>query len=216
MSNKLAGPKSHTELETINHAVVFLHGYGADGHDLINLAPVFAAALPNTAFFSPHAPQETTMGYGRQWFDHAGGTFKDREGVDKATALLQDYLDNEVCKPHGLAYKDIVLVGFSMGTMTALHAAPRLKEAVAGVVGYSGAMVFADKLKDEAKHKMPIELVHGDADSRLDVSYSEEALKTLKAAGFDAHLHVIPHLDHGIDQRGITIASEFIQCQLNI
>ncbi len=199
----------------VTSAVVFLHGYGSNGEDLLGLAPMLEDKLPTTAFFAPNAPQPTVMGVGWQWFSDAGGTFIDRAGIDNATKLLEEFLEKEVYTPHGLTPKQVALVGFSMGTMAALHAAPRLTGGIACVVGFSGMMMFADSLKDiEYKQTMPVLLVHGMEDDVVPYFGSQQATKDLEANGYNVQLQLLDGLAHGIDERGIRLAASFIEGNL--
>ena len=201
----------------IKRAVVLLHGFGSDGQDLISLAPYLAKDLPGTAFFAPNGPQRTAMGFGYQWFSDAGGTFLDRPGIDKAVEEIQDYLEQNVYGPLSLAPHRVALVGFSMGTMTALHVAPRLVGGCNSVVGFSGAMVFADALKDlDRAHKMPMLLVHGMEDGVVPFTASEKAADVLEAHGFDVQLELLDSLEHSIDERGIDRCVEFLKEHLEL
>lgn len=206
----LTGPKIIPEKAT--SAVVFLHGYGADGQDLLGLSSALQSAFPNTAFFAPNGPEITAMGYGRQWFSDAGGTFEDLPGLNKATNLLEAYLKKEVYAPYNIAPQNVVLVGFSMSTMTALHAAPRLNGGVAGVVGFSGALMFPQELAAlQQKHLMPILLVHGMADAVVPPEATNMAEKMLKSQGYTTQKHLIENLVHGIDLNGIKVLKKFLQ-----
>jgi len=211
----LQGP-SYTPRGEVTRAVVLLHGYGSDGQDLISLAPYLAKDLPQAAFFAPNAPQRTVMGFGYQWFSDAGGTFLDKQGIDTAVELLADYLEKTVYTPLGLRPEHVALVGFSMGTMTALHAAPRLAGGCNSVVGFSGKMVFTEELKTlEPIAKMPILLVHGLEDDVVPYHASEQAALTLKENGFGVQLELISGLAHSIDEAGLTCAIEFLKTQLD-
>lgn len=211
MANILNGPKVLPEGD-VKSAVVFLHGYGADGNDLIGLAPVLKKHFPETAFFSPHAPQKTAMGIGRQWFSDAEGTFRDKPGIDAATGDIEHYLEKEVYTPYGLTPQNVVLVGFSMGTMTALHAAPRLPGGCAGVVGFSGALMFHEDLKNIPKRaEMPILLIHGMEDDVVPYHATEIAAKQLEEEGFDVQTQLLDNLAHGIDDRGLRLLKEFLE-----
>lgn len=210
----LEGPQWTPEDGPIKKAVVLLHGYGADGDDLIELAPLLGRSLPHTVFYAPNAPLPTNFGFGRQWFSDANGTFIDRPGIDAAGLLLEDYIRRSVCEVHKIGFADVALVGFSMGTMTALHAAPRFKEPVAAVVGLAGMMMFADTLPAEVKQKPPVLLVHGTDDERVPPHCSSEAAQHLREVGFKVESHFIDGLGHGIDGEMVRYTSAFLQQHL--
>ena len=214
--SELQGP-SYAPRANVRRAVVFLNGYGSDGQDLISLAPYLAKDMPDTAFFAPNGPQRTTMGMGYQWFSDAGGTFKDKPGIDKAVDLLQDYLEEHVYGPLNLTPDRVALVGFSMGTMTALHVAPRLVGGCNSVVGFSGKMMFTEELTNiDREAKMPILLIHGMDDDVVPYHASVEAEKALSDNGFDVQLELIENLPHSIDETGINRCVEFLKDNLEL
>jgi phospholipase/carboxylesterase len=192
--------------------VVLLHGLGADGNDLIALAPHLAAALPRAVFVAPHAPFPCDMApYGRQWF-----SLQDRDphavlsGVRAAWPILDAFIDRQLAR-FGLGEADAALLGFSQGTMMALYTAPRRARAVAGVLGYSGALIGAERLAAEARSRPPVLLVHGDADPIVPVAASQAARAALDAAGFAVELHIRPGLPHSIDEEGLAVGTRFLQ-----
>jgi phospholipase/carboxylesterase len=193
------------------HIVVLLHGYGSDGNDLIGLAPHWAEVLPDTEFLSPHAPFPCEMEpFGRQWF-----SFEDRTpeailaGTKAAANILDAFLD-EALATRGLTDRDLALVGFSQGTMMALFVALCRPQAVAAVVGYSGALVGAETLAAEIRARPPVLLVHGDADTMVPVSELARASAALKDAGVPVTVELRPGLPHSIDERGLTLGGQFI------
>jgi phospholipase/carboxylesterase len=192
--------------------VVFLHGYGADGNDLIDISRVWAPVLPDTAFVSPHAPQPCGEApVGRQWFPLAGSDQeKLREGAVATAPELDAFLDAELAA-HGLDDSRLALVGFSQGTMMALQVAPRRAKPMAGVVGYSGLLPGPEHLKAEAVSRPPILLVHGDADPVIPAMALHVARRMLGEAGFEVEWHVRPGLPHGIDQEGLTLGADFLR-----
>lgn len=185
--------------------VVFLHGYGADGRDLIDIGAAWQPHLPGIAFVSPHAPEACGMNpTGRQWF---GLTFRDPgerwRGVQAAGPVLDAFLTEE-CARLGIGADKVVLVGFSQGTMMALHVGLRRTVAPAAVVGYSGSLAGADHVGETAARPR-ITLIHGDADEVLPIGEMFAALKALSGAGIAAAFHVCPGVGHGIDQRGLVL-----------
>jgi phospholipase/carboxylesterase len=192
--------------------IVFLHGYGADGNDLIDIGRIWAPQLPETAFVSPHAPEPCAEApVGRQWFPLAGvDPLKLRAGVLHAAPALDAFLDAELAR-HKLTDDRLALVGFSQGTMMALHVAARRPKEMAGVVGYSGLLPGPEFLKDEVKQKPPILLIHGDADPLIPSLALYAAARVLGDAGFQAEWHMRPGLEHGIDQEGLDLGVGFLK-----
>lgn len=195
--------------------VLLLHGLGADGNDLLSLAPYWAKLLPNTEFVSPHAPFPCDMApYGRQWF-----SLQDRSpsmilaGVKAAAPILDAFIDAEL-KKRGLAEDKLALVGFSQGTMMSLYVAPRRSRAPAAVVGYSGALVGAESLVVDGKSRPPVLLVHGDADPVVPFQAMAAAATGLKAAGVPVETLARPGLPHSIDDEGLTRGGAFLAQRL--
>ena len=191
--------------------VVLLHGLGADGDDLIGLAPYWAKALPRTAFVSPHAPFPCDMApMGRQWF-----SLQEREphaiaaGVEAAAPVLQAFLDAEL-ERHALTADRVALVGFSQGTMMALYVGLRRKGGVAAIVGYSGALVGAERLAAEAVARPPVLLVHGDADQIVPFGAMAAAEAALREAGIPVTTERRPGLPHSIDEVGLVKGGQFL------
>ncbi|HEX6113712.1 MAG TPA: prolyl oligopeptidase family serine peptidase [Geminicoccaceae bacterium] len=191
--------------------IVLLHGVGANGDDLIALAPALAAALPGAAFVAPNAPEPYDMApFGYQWF-----SMRDRRpdtlllGVQAAAPLVDAFLDAEL-ERYRLADHQLALLGFSQGTMTALHVAPRRPRAVAGVLGYSGALLGTDRLAQEAISRPPVFLIHGDADEVLPVHAMYAAVAALQAAGIPAQWSLRRGLSHGIEPDSIAHGAAFL------
>ena len=192
--------------------VVLLHGYGADGNDLIGLAPHLAQALPDAAFVSPHAPFACEMApYGRQWFsltDRAPARMM--EGAQMCAPILERFLDLELAN-RKLSDADLALVGFSQGTMTALHVGLRRVTPPAGILGYSGALVGADSLGDEMRVRPPVMLIHGDDDPVVDYTLHKLSLSTLEALDVPVEGHTRPGLGHSIDAEGLALGVDFLR-----
>jgi len=208
----LDGPRVPARSGKATSLVVFLHGYGADGNDLIDIGRMLSAVLPYTAFVSPHAPfacDEAPVG--RQWFPLARiDPAKLRDGVLSATPIMDAFLDSELAT-HGLSDASLALVGFSQGTMLALHAGVRRKGRIAGIVGYSGLIPGPEFLEAEAKHRPPILLVHGDGDPLIPAMATYAARQVLTAAGFQVESHIRPGLAHGIDEEGLRFGADFLR-----
>lgn len=211
----LSGPSVPPASGAATSLVVFLHGYGADGNDLIGLAPHWQDILPDTAFVSPHAPFPCEEApHGRQWFGFRG---RDEAallaGTVFAAGLVDNFLDGELQRL-GLGPDRLALVGFSQGTMLALHVALRRPEAIAGVVGYSGLLIAPATLAAEIKSKPPVLLVHGDADPLVPFAEMGAAAKQLGALGVPVTTERRPGLPHSIDQVGLAKGGRFLADRL--
>jgi phospholipase/carboxylesterase len=206
------GPRLEPHAGPARSLVVFLHGYGADGNDLIDIGRAWAPQLPDTAFVSPHAPYPCDQSpYGRQWFPLASGDLAQlRAGAQSAAPILDAFLDRELAR-YGLASSKLALVGFSQGTMMALEVGLRRKDALAGIIGYSGMLPGPEFLSAEATTRPPVLLVHGDADPVVPVVALHQAVAALGDAGFVTEWHVRPGLAHGIDQAGLDLGMAFLQ-----
>ncbi|MBK5934336.1 phospholipase/carboxylesterase [Rhodovulum imhoffii] len=200
--------------------VVFLHGYGANGADLLGLADPLAPHMPGTAFIAPDAPENCAGApFGFQWFPIPwidGSSEEDaeagmRRAVDDLNAFLGELLDEE-----GLTPQRAILFGFSQGTMMALHVAPRHMPEFGGIVGFSGRLLTPEALAEETVSRPPVLLVHGDADEVVPVTSLPEAGEALTGAGFDVYAHVMKGTGHGIAPDGLSVALAFMQEQLKL
>jgi phospholipase/carboxylesterase len=192
--------------------VILLHGYGADGNDLIGLAPYWARLLPDAAFVSPHAPEPCGMQpMGRQWFAiNSFGAEERLRGAERAAPALDQFIDAELQR-YRLDDSRLALVGFSQGTMMALHVGLRRTRPVAGVLGYSGALVAPERLPSEVRARPPVLLVHGDMDDLLPVESLFHAAQGLGAAGIATQWHISPQCGHSIAQDGLELGGEFLR-----
>lgn len=193
------------------HLVVLLHGYGADGNDLIGLAPLLGQLMPDVVFHAPNAPQPCEGNpFGYQWF---GISRLDPAialaGVQAAAPVLNAFLD-ETMAAYGLDETKTVLVGFSQGTMMALHVGLRRKKQLAGIVGFSGMLAGAELLESQLQNKPPVLLVHGDSDEMLPHGLTLRAAEALKAAGLEVGVHIAKGVGHSIDETGLQLAARFL------
>ena len=216
MAVELDGPRLAPRSGTARQLVVFLHGYGADGNDLIEIGRAWQQYLPQAAFASPHAPEPCGQApVGRQWF---GLTFRDPNerwrGVTQAAPDLERFLDAELLR-HGLPGTALALVGFSQGTMMALHVGLRRAVSPAAIVGYSGLLVLPPDDNVEAfaaqiKSRPPVLLVHGDQDDLIPPQALFQATQGLSAIGVPVEWHLSAGVGHGIDAEGLRHGGEFL------
>jgi len=216
--------KSDTRMPESGHvqsAVIFLHGYGANGADLLGLADVLAEHMPDTLFLAPDAPEVNAMSEaGLQWFPIPwidGSSEEDAMlGLRSASQDLNAYLDG-VMIDFDLLPEQVIVFGFSQGTMMALHVIPRRDEPIAGLVVFSGQLLEPEALVDDARAFLPILLVHGDQDDVVPIAALPKAVEGLQAAGFkDVYAHVMKDGAHGIAPDGLQVALAFMRKQFGM
>ena len=215
-----AGRREPVSGET-RSAVVFLHGYGANGADLLGLADPLGEHLPDTLFVAPDAPESIPgMPMGLQWFpipwiDNSSEEEAER-GLIAAAKDLDAFLD-ALMVDEDLLPEQVVLFGFSQGTMMALHVAPRREDEVAGIVAFSGRLLSPELLADETRSRTPGLLVHGDADDVVPVQSLPQAAEALQEAGWkDVYAHIMKGTAHGIAPDGLSVALAFMRDKLGL
>ncbi len=205
--------------------VILLHGYGADGNDLIGLAPHWQRRLPEAVFVSPHAPEPCQMSAaGRQWFSlgRYDPTRMRRDptqtaavqdemlaGAEGVAPVLDDFIDQELAR-YGLTDANLALVGFSQGTMMSLFVGLRRPRAPACILGFSGSLPGADRLDQEIRQKPPVLLIHGDADDMVPVQSMFDAVAGLGAAGIAVQWHISNGVGHSIAPDGLELGGYFL------
>lgn len=192
--------------------VIFLHGYGADGANLIDLSEHFSDLLPDAFFAAPDAPFPCEMSsLGRQWFSLATREFEPIwKGIRHAATHLNRFIDDTL-NHHGLDESSVILIGFSQGTMMALHTALRREKPIAGVIGFSGRLVGPTLLADEIKSRPPVCLIHGDADAVVPYASLKDAEDILRTHDVTIETHTRAGIGHSIDCEGVAIARKFLQ-----
>jgi phospholipase/carboxylesterase len=220
MAAQLDGPRLEPRSGAARQLVVFLHGYGADGNDLIEIGRAWQPLLPHAAFVSPHAPEPCGQApVGRQWFPL---TFRDPgerwRGCNSAAPTLNAFLDAELAR-RNLPPSALALVGFSQGTMMALHVGLRRAAAPIAIVGYSGLLVFPEgatpeQYAAEVRSRPPVLLVHGDRDDLIPVQALFMATGGLAALEVPVEWHISPGVGHGIDQEGLRHGGEFLASRI--
>ncbi|WP_204114190.1 alpha/beta hydrolase [Shimia biformata] len=221
MTRVLTTGRKEPKSGTTRSVVIFLHGYGANGADLLGLADPLSDHLPDTLFLAPDAPETVPgMPFGFQWFPIPwidGSSEEESErgmmaAVDDLNAFLDAVMVDEDVLP-----EQVVLFGFSQGTMMALHVAPRREDPVAGIVAFSGRLLSPELLKDEAISKPPILLVHGDQDDVVPPQSLPQAAEALQEAGFqDVYAHIMKGTAHGIAPDGLSVALAFMRDKLGL
>lgn len=195
--------------------VILLHGYGSNGADLISLAPYWAPALPSASFVSPNALEPVPQAPGGyQWFPISNlDPHLMEQGARHAAQSVDRFIDRELEK-HGLDESRLALVGFSQGTMMALHVGLRRAKPPAAILGFSGVLVGARKLKDEMTAKPPILLIHGDRDPTIPIAAMFDSAEALAASGHSAQWHVSYGVPHSVGPDGLELGGAFLAAHL--
>ena len=207
----LQGP----ELKPLNgkakQLIIFLHGLASDGDDLIALAPYLQKEFPDAHFLSPNATAIYDMApYGYQWM-----SVKDRspevlyKQLEEVRPKLEEYITTKLDALEVTSDK-LALIGFSQGTMTALHVALRFKKAIACVVGFAGALIAPDKLSVDIKNRPKVCLIHGKEDDIVNFERMAEAQNILQQCDVSVSTNAISNLKHSIDSSALNIAKKFL------
>lgn len=211
MTQTLSGPMMPAQSGTARQLMVLLHGYGADGQDLISLGYQWRELWPDMLFVAPNAPEICTQNpAGFQWFPlRTDRTIGRIEGVGNARPVVVNFLI-DLWAQTGISPANTVLAGFSQGAMMALHVGTSLDQPVAGIVSFSGAFVPPPEFGSGKYARPPVALIHGDMDGVVDPNLSREAATALAADGFDVTLHMSPGTGHGIAPDGLDFATSFL------
>ena len=195
--------------------VVLMHGWGADGQDLLPLAPMLAGNSSGLAIIVPDAPDICSANpFGRQWFELAS---PDLSSEVIATACLNaapviTQMLEALCDSYQISATDIVLGGFSQGGMIALSAGLSYKLALGGIFCLSGGWLTPSQtiLQETG---LPILLAHGDADPVVPLAMMKASETALISKGFAPQQLVRPAMQHSIDEAVIDTLARFIaQC----
>jgi len=200
--------------------VILLHGYGADGNDLLGLADPLGEHMPDTVFVAPDAPDKCSGNpFGYEWFPipWLDGSSEEAaaEGMARSVTDLNGFID-QTMKDESVTSAETILLGFSQGTMMSLHIAPRRAEPVAGVVGFSGRLLDPENLAANVVSRPPVLLIHGDQDQMVPVESLPAAADALVAAEFEVYTHISKGTAHGIAQDGLGVALQFMVEKLNV
>jgi phospholipase/carboxylesterase len=197
--------------------VILLHGLGANKDDLIDLAQEYSDILPNAEFISPDAPFAYDMApFGRQWFSlQTRDEDSIYNGIKNAAPILKEFIDDRL-QVNGLTYNDLILMGFSQGSMMLFYLVPRLPEAPMATIAYSGMLVKADMLEKEIASCHNFLIIHGQLDDIIPYQRSINAQELLLAHNINAECHIIKNLGHGINYECIEISKNYLKNSKNI
>lgn len=215
MTAAIDGPRVQAKSGKPKQLVIFLHGYGADGADLIEIGRQWRAFLPDADFIAPNAPERCAMSpMGRQWFPL---TMRDPDerwrGCVAARPGFDAFLDAELAK-RGFSESALALVGFSQGAMMALHAGLRRRNPPRAILGYSGAFIIGPAQPGEElmRYEKPpaILLSHGEDDEMIPVEALMMSANALAEEGAPTQWHLSARLGHGIDETGLIHGGLFL------
>ncbi len=188
--------------------ILLLHGWGADGNDLANLAHPISVRFPGAAFFVPNGPAPCEVNpAGREWFnidDRVNGPIMAAPFIDNAVADALDKMN--------LSASALALGGFSQGGMMSLHCGLRQTPAPAAIISFSGALLLhEDLVKNRAGAPYsPVLLVHGTEDEVVPFQFQAASRDMLKARSIEVETVDCVGLGHGIDPDGLSAAIEFL------
>jgi phospholipase/carboxylesterase len=216
MAGELDGPRLAPKEGPARQLVVFVHGYGADGNDLIEIGRAWQVWLPRAAFVSPHAPRPCGQApMGREWFPLTFRSPTERwDGCNMAAGGLDAFLDAELAR-HNLPPSALALVGFSQGTMMSLHVGLRRAIPPAAIVGYSGMLILegdtdVEGYKPGIRSRPPILLVHGDRDELIPIDALFHSANSLAAMEIPVEWHISAGFSHEIDPEGLRQGGDFL------
>jgi len=195
--------------EKIETLIVFIHGFGANGRDLMNLAPYFQAKIPNCHCLAPNAPYATVMHQSYYWFPIEN--FEEehlQSGLNEALPILDKFMDS-IKKTYKIKNKQIILLGFSQGALLAIHHGLIQKEKYKAILSFSGGAL--PKIVGLAQNKTPLCIVHGLKDQVLTPEYSLKTAENMKAFDHPCELKLIRGLEHAINKEGLDFAVDFLK-----
>ena len=216
MNEILKGPVKKSISGKNNEIVIFFHGYGADGNDLISLSDAFSKILPNSVFYSPNAPQKCEMGgFGYQWFpikqkNDGSLDLNAKNEILNSVKLINYYID-KIELDSGISSKNFILIGFSQGTMMILETLLSREKKIGAVVGFSGGLLNVSNKISKINLDTPILLVHGDEDNVVPMEMTKMAQKKLNALGYFANTYFSKGLGHGISLDGLAESTKFLK-----
>ena len=220
--NTLTGPAHIPQGAT--HLLICLHGFGDEGASYISLAPLLNDILSQTpspsgekiilGLTAPNGPGITPFGEGYQWFSDNNWTFRDRPGIEKTKTILWNYIKT-LSQTHNIPYKNIALLGFSQGGMTALYSAPRFPEAIGALIAHSSCAMYQEDLDPATCQKIPVLFLHGADDDVIPADQSLNAATGLTKLGYETETHILKNLAHGINAESLAHITGFLQTHLD-
>jgi phospholipase/carboxylesterase len=208
----LDGPRLAPLTGPARRLIVLVHGYGADGNDLISLGRQWQAQFPDAAFAAPNAAEGAPgTPTGRQWFALTKlDPMETQAGVEQAAPALDVFLDAELAAQN-VAPQNLVLLGFSQGAMMALHVGLQRKVAPAAILDYSGLLATRVPQPPAGGAYPPVFLSHGDSDPVVPPQMMFIALGALQQAGVPVDWHLARNTPHGIDPESLELGAAFLK-----
>jgi len=213
----ISGPEIKSKTQTLSSIVLLLHGYGADGENLISLAAELSKAFPDTHFFSPNGilPFENAP-FGYQWFGLNDRSEQSMlKGLNNAAPYINQFIDYQLQK-FNLSDENLALIGFSQGAMLALHTALRRTKKIGAVISFAGMLVAPQLLQTELKSKPPVSLIHGALDDVIPLPAMQMALAALEYAHIPVETIIEPMLGHSIGTVGLEFARKALKRNLGL
>jgi len=197
-------PLPAIEIETApnpRHAVIWLHGLGADGRDFEPIVPQLVdRAWPALRFVFPHAPvRPITINGGmamRAWYDISGMEIAQRQdevGLRSSFRLLGELIEREIAR--GVEARNIVVAGFSQGGAIVLGGGLRFTHRLGGIVALSTYLPLAEKTDAEAEpanRDVPVFMAHGMLDPTISHALGEMSRDYLAHRGYLIDWHAYP------------------------
>ena len=213
----ISGPEIKSKTQTLSSIVILLHGYGADGENLISLAAELSKAFPDTHFFSPNGilPFENAP-FGYQWFGLNDRSEQSMlKGLNNAAPYINQFIDYQLQK-FNLSDENLALIGFSQGAMLALHTALRRTKKIGAVISFAGMLVAPQLLQTELESKPPVSLIHGALDDVIPLPAMQMALAALEYAHIPVETIIEPMLGHSIGALGLEFARKALKRNLRL
>ncbi len=188
---------------------VMLHGFGADGADMIDVAAEMANYLPRTHFVAPNGPEYCLTAPGFfQWYGAEGGSEAADVAVEHLAPRINRYCDMQL-ERLGLTNENLIMMGFSQGGGVMLETALRRESPCAAVLIYTGSLRNADRLDEVVKSRPPIMMIHGDEDDVVPPARVTEAVMALGEKDVLCAHHFCIGLGHSLNEEGAMMGAMF-------